>query len=64
MDIKKKREYINSLILKIVNCNDLNKFYEYSTGLYYQVNDLVYNFHSKILLEEKNESSKEEDGKI
>lgn len=53
MDIKKKREYINSLIIDIINCDDINKFYEFSTKLYYHVNDLVFSFYSKNILESR-----------
>lgn len=49
MDLKKNREYINGKLIEIYNCNDIDKFYELCTGLYYHINDLVFNLSSKLL---------------
>lgn len=49
MDLKKKRDLINSYLIKIINCKNVDEFYQLCSGLYYNINSVVFNLHSKFL---------------
>lgn len=49
MDLKKKRENINNLLININNCKNSDEFYQLTTKLYYRINEIVFYFENKNL---------------
>ena len=49
MDFKKKRELINSYLTKMISCKNVDEFYQYCTGLFYNINSVVFNLNSRFL---------------
>lgn len=47
--------YINKLLIDINNCDDIDKFYELCTKLYYIINSIVFHFEDKLLTSEEKE---------
>lgn len=44
MSYKKDVNYINKILVELNNCEDINKFYQLTSQLYYKINNIVFGF--------------------
>lgn len=49
MDFKNNKRIINNTLIDIENCDNIDKFYELCTKLYFRINQTVWHFEDKIL---------------
>lgn len=59
MDYLKERKYIDSKLVDLISCKDVEKFYQLCTGLYYHINKIVFTLEFEKLQCEKKEGKKD-----
>lgn len=47
MEYKKDVVYINKILRELYYCEDVNKFYQLSSMLYYKINNIVFGLDKK-----------------